>query len=83
MGGALRRVLLRRWVRRRHEASLERIRALEQWHRIFDEWLVDHRYDYDEAAEMANQGLTFLSWMLKQYYLPMVKDLLSRKSLLI
>lgn len=79
----IRRLLLRHWIRQRHEASLERIRKLEQWHRIHDEWVYTYHADRSEAVEMAKQGVTFVSHLLKQYYLPPVLEQLNERSILL
>jgi hypothetical protein len=71
------RLILRPWLARRHEACLERIADLEHWHYIFEDW-VKHGYGYDDAVEMAKQGVSFVANILREYYLPVIRDQLSK-----
>lgn len=77
------RWLLRPWLERRRAERAERIRKLESWHEIFDEWADGGDEGYLQAIEMARRGLTRAAWILTQYYLPVVMEQLNRRGILL
>lgn len=76
------RYLLRYWLKKRYAEHEQRLKKLERWHSIFDEWLILTE-NWALAVEMANQGLSFLAHILHNYYYPPIKAVLSQRNLLL